>query len=224
MSRGLFLLEGNMKKKKGILLYGLKCQSLIWNDIKKHLDDMDIDFIEYPKDITKKCISIEELSDWIYEEYVNGLCYDFIIGHSMGGIIALDLINRKRINVEKTILIETFLKPPGDFYHNLIMDSGSIELKDKVKKMLDEEDANYTNQLKSSLRENFDYTDYVKIKKDILLIYGDRGKGSDDSKIEDLNLDKSFYDKITFIENSCHLPMLENPDKLAKVIKSLLRD
>lgn len=211
-----------MKKKRGIFLYGVKCQPWIWDNIKNYFKDYDIDYISYPDKITKKCSSIKELTDWVYEEYIKNSYYDFIVGHSMGGIIALDLINRSDVKIEKTILIETFLKPPGDFYHNLIMDSSSKDIKDKVMKMLDEEDANYTNQLKLSLREDFDYTDYVGKGKNISLIYGDRGKNSDVSKLNDLKLDKSFYDRITFVENTCHLPMLENPDKLTTMIKSLL--
>ncbi len=109
---------------KGLFLYGIKCQPWIWKDVKKDLEDYDIDYVVYPEEITKKCESVDELSKWVYETYFShNQEYDFILGHSMGGLIALQLSARSSLPFKKTILVESFLTTIEPVYQNLMTDS-----------------------------------------------------------------------------------------------------
>jgi len=97
---------------------------------------------------------------------------------------------------------------------------------ENILKMISSEAPFYGDNLKKSLQEEFDYTEHIKsISINIYGIYGNRGVSNYDKRIEDLCLDKSISQKIKFIfiENSCHMPMIENPQKLAKVILDIIK-
>ncbi len=210
---------------KGLFLYGLNCQPWIWDEIKKDLTEFEIDYVEYPREITRQCKSVADLSKWVYETYLfDNQKYDFILGHSMGGIIALYLSSLPDVHFDKTIIVEAFLKPVEPFYRNLMTDANIVALGEKVFAMLKEEDGGYTNELKTSLKENYDYSEYLTSDTNIYVIYGDRGNPEYQNLLCDLNLKNEQLGKIniSFINNSCHLPMLENPNDLATRIKSIL--
>ena len=77
---------------KGLFLYGMKCQSWIWDQVNGDLTDCDIDYVAYPGEVTRTCTSVSELTEWVGEQYLSrGQAYDFVLGHSMGGLIALQL-------------------------------------------------------------------------------------------------------------------------------------
>lgn len=210
----------------GLFLYGLNCQPWVWDGIKDHLTDFDIDYAAYPRDVTIRCSSAADLAEWVFENHVvNHPPYDFILGHSMGGIIALHLSAKPEMHLQKTILVESFLKPTAPFYRNLMMESNKATLGEKVYAMLKEEDVHYTMALKSSLKENFDYTKYLEqIHHPVYALYGDRGRKDYPFLLDDLNLNKEHLERllIGFVDQCCHLPMLENPLALARHIVSIL--
>lgn len=92
--------------------------------------------------------------------------------------------------------------------------------------MLKLEDDNYTDSLKASLREDEDYSHYIDgISDSIYGIYGDRNNSDQTFLIDSLNLKDCYLSRIqlSFVHNSCHLPMLENPKELTQIIQSILR-
>jgi len=212
---------------KGLLLYGLKCQPWIWDQMKSDLADFDIEYAAYPGDVTQRCTSVSELTTWVNEQYLSrGQAYDFVLGHSMGGLIALQLSALDGARFEKTIFVESFLKPSEPFYRNLMMEANMAAMGDRVLAMFSEEDARYTPELKASLREDFDYTGSLdRIAARVYGIYGDRGSRDRSLLLRNLNLDDHQLGKldIGFIRDSCHLPMLENPHDLAQRILSILQ-
>jgi pimeloyl-ACP methyl ester carboxylesterase len=144
---------------RGLFLYGLKCQPWIWDQMRGDLADCDIEYVEYPGDVTRRCVSVGELTAWVDEQYLSrGRAYDFVLGHSMGGLIALQLSALDGAPLRKTIFVESFLRPSEPFYQNLMMEANMAAMGDKVLAMFSEEDAKYTPELKKSLREEFDYT------------------------------------------------------------------
>ena len=212
---------------KGLFLYGLKCQPWIWDGMKSDLADCDIEYVEYPKEVTRRCTSVSELTAWVDEQYLSrGQAYDFVLGHSMGGLIALQLSALDGASFKKTIFVESFLKPSEPFYHNLMMEANMAAMGDRALAMFNEEDAKYTPELKNSLREDFDYTGSLDhIAGRVYGIYGDRGNRDRALLLRNLNLDDQQPGKldISFIPDSCHLPMLENPHELAQRILSILQ-
>lgn len=195
--------------------------------MKSDLEDYGIEYVEYPGEVTRACTSVNELSAWVNERYLSSdQPYDFVLGHSMGGLIALQLSARDGARFKKTIFVESFLKPSEPFYRNLMMEANMAAMGDRVLAMFSEEDAKYTPELKASLKEDFDYTGSLgHIANRVFGIYGDRGNRDRSLLLRNLNLDDQQLGKldISFISDSCHLPMLENPHELAQRIDSILQ-
>jgi pimeloyl-ACP methyl ester carboxylesterase len=210
---------------KGLFLYGANCTSQVWSGIKRFFSDFDITYVEYSHDITQSAQCVEDITRWVADKHKDEQ-FDFIVGHSMGGIIALELIANYEYKCDKVIFIESNFKPANLFYRNLMTNENMNLYGKNILKMIISEAQFYNENLKKSLQEDFDYTECIKnISNNIYGIYGDRGVSSYDKRIEDLCLDKSISQKIKFIfiENSCHMPMIENPQKLAKVILDIIK-
>lgn len=210
---------------KGLFLYGANCTSQVWSEIKRFFSDFDITYVEYSHDITQNAQCVEDITRWVANKYKDEQ-FDFIVGHSMGGIIGLELIANYEYTCDKIIFIESNLRPANLFYRNLMTNENMNLYGENILKMISNEAQFYNENLKKSLQEEFDYTEYIKnISNNIYGIYGDRGVSNYDKRIEDLCLDKSISQKIKFIfiENSCHMPMIENPQKLAKMILDIIK-
>jgi pimeloyl-ACP methyl ester carboxylesterase len=191
------------------------------------LADYDIEYVEYPEEVTRTCMSVSDLTAWVHEQYLScGQTYDFVLGHSMGGLIALQLSALDGARFGRTICVESFLRPSEPFYHNLMMEANMATMGDKVRAMFGEEDAKYTPELKARLKEGFDYTGTLDhITGRIYGIYGDRGNRDRPVLLHNLDLDDHQLNRldISFIPDACHLPMLENPHALAQRILGILQ-
>lgn len=190
------------------------------------LEEYNITYAQYPHEILQKSNTIHDITRWVNDVYGRER-YDFIIGHSMGGIIALELVAEYGMECRKIILIESNLRPAKEFYRNLLMHFNMITLGDKVKDMIATESIYYNQNIKLSLQEEFDYTDLVrKVTQPIYGIYGDRGQPGYLNRIHDLCLTTDIEDRIifSFIQNSCHMPMVENPEDLSNRLKDIMMD
>ena len=206
---------------KNIYLYGANCTKDVWDDLLEQYADPDALLIEYPHEITEKAKSVTDLTRWVFDTYGNDLNGNCLIGHSLGGIIALELVAEFGILCEKVILIETNLKPAEKFYRNLMTPENMRIHGGKIIPMIKAESPYYTDDLKHSIQDDFDYSDLVhKSTVEIHGIYGDRGEDNYKDRISDLNLGKDIENNINFhfIKNACHLPMVENPKDLAAVL------
>lgn len=211
-------------KMKNIFLYGANCTSIVWDKLLTLLDDSDNMIIEYPHEITEKAESVSDIAQWIFDTYNSKLNCDCFIGHSMGGIIALELITHFGISCEKIILIESNLKPAEKFYRNLMTPENIAKHGSQIIPMIKAEAPFYNDQLKQSLQSDFDFTDLVRNSTiEIHGIYGDRGEANYKDRISDLNLSKDIENNINFhfIEDSCHMPMVENPKALAAILREI---
>lgn len=206
--------------KRALFLYGVNCTLDVWREIKDAFSFIDTVFVEYPHEITQNAQRITYITKWVYEKYGKEQ-FDFIIGHSMGGLIALELIAEYKVKCNTVIFIESNLRPAKEFYRNLMLQSNLDKFGEKLKKMFTNESPHYSNNLKSSIQVDFDFTPYInEISCKIVGIYGDRGIEHYSKRIEDLCLDKQIEEKIIFkfIKDSCHMPMIENPQGLIDIL------
>lgn len=211
---------------RGLVLYGAKCTIDVWDAVKSRLSIYDVTFVEYPHDITGAARSVSDITDWVNDAYGNE-SYDFILGHSMGGTIGLELISEYKLSCDKMIFIDTNLKPAKEFYRNLLLPSNKEKYGDKIISMIKGEEKYYSSYLMNASVEDFDYTGYIrKISSKVYGIYGDRGQKGYAGRVSDLCLDDEITSKINFrfVENSCHMPMIENPGVLADIIDSILAE
>lgn len=209
---------------KGLFLYGINCTCDIWSKVLKYFLDIEIDYVEYPHTITKSASCITDITKWVSDTFGNSH-YDFVVGHSMGGIIALELAVKLGLSCHQIILIDTNLKPANEFYRNLLTPEHMKEYGNKIIQKMQEEDQYYQKNLKNLLQNDFDYSGYVNVAvQDIYAIYGDRGYKEYNKRISDLCLEQDIVDKINFlfIENACHMPMVENPRALARMISDII--
>lgn len=207
-----------------MMLYGVNCTKHIWDDINPYLRNFEIDYVEYPHDVTLNAKRVDDITEWVYKNYGH-YCYDAIIGHSLGGIIALQLIAEYKMKVNKIIYLDTNLKPANQFYRNLMTQRNMEKCGESILQMLNEERKFYTTELLDSIQIDFDYTSLVnEISQDIYAIYGDRGMPEYPAKIEDLNLSAQALKhlNLVFVHDSCHMIMVENPKQLSEIIKGIL--
>ena len=207
-----------------MLLYGVNCTNDIWDYLNPYLRNFEIDYVEYPHEVTRHAKKVDDITDWVYKNYSHH-CYDAIIGHSLGGIIALQLLAKYQMQVDKIIYLDTNLKPANEFYRNLMTQKNLEKYGKHISQMFSEEREFYTAELLKSIQVDFDYTPLVnEISQDIYAIYGDRGMPDYPAKIQDLNLSAEVLNnlKFMFIHDSCHMIMVENPKQLSEVIKDIL--
>ena len=207
-----------------MMLYGVNCTKDVWNHIVPYFKNFEIDYVEYPHEITSTAKKVDDITEWVYKNY-NQHHYDAIIGHSLGGIIAMQLITKYKMKVDKLIYLDTNLKPANKFYRNLMTQKNMEKYGVSILQILNKERRFYTDELLESIQVDFDYTNLVnEIPQNIYAIYGDRGMPEYPNKIQDLNLSPQTFSNLNlvFIHNSCHMIMVENPKQLSEVIKKIL--
>lgn len=211
---------------KGLFLYGLHCTKSVWDPVKDRFSAIGAEYAEYPHEVLKEAQTVSDLTRWVYERYKD--CrFDFIVGHSMGGIIALELAAVYSFPVSCVIFIDTNLKPANAFYRNLMLPANMEKYGQPVGDMLKSESAFSSGSLIQSLQDDFDYTAYLKrISCPIYGIYGDRGRENYDKRVVDLCLDAETVNRITFkfVKDACHLPMIEAPEALANLLYESLEE
>ena len=207
-----------------MMLYGVNCTKDVWNHIVPYFKNFEIDYVEYPHEITSTAKKVDDITEWVYKNY-NQHHYDAIIGHSLGGIIAMQLITKYKMKVDKLIYLDTNLKPANKFYRNVMTQKNMEKYGVSILQILNKERRFYTDELLESIQVDFDYTNLVnEIPQNIYAIYGDRGMPEYPNKIQDLNLSPQTLSNLNlvFIHNSCHMIMVENPKQLSEVIKKIL--
>lgn len=208
---------------KSLFLYGANCTKDVWKEFKKYIDTKEIIFEEYPHSITKDAKDVSDVTKWVYEKYKDEKI-DLIVGHSMGGIIGLELVSKYKFNCNNVIIIESNLMPAKQFYCSLLTDDNMRVYGESVIEMLKGEMMFYSGDLKRSLQREFDYTEYVKkYDGNVFAIYGDRNISDNENRISDLCLDTETEEKMEFhfIKDSAHMIMIENPKELAEEIKEI---
>lgn len=209
---------------RGLFLYGAKCDQSIWERMKESLSSLDIDYISYPHEVLQKARDISDVAKWVYESY-GYRDYDFIVGHSMGGQIALKLVSAYAMQPTRIILVESNPKPSGSFYRNLMTEKHMKQYSEPISRMFQNESAFYNRELLSSLQDDYDLTPCIRTYHGtIYSVYGDRGQPKYEDRINDLYLPPDIIKmmKIIFIKDAGHLPMIENPSALCTVICSIV--
>ncbi|WP_058300246.1 alpha/beta fold hydrolase [Gorillibacterium timonense] len=209
---------------RGLFLSGIKCKPSIWSRTDDLLSHLSIDYVEYPHSVTQEANSVSDLTKWVLATYRN-TPYDFVVGHSMGGIIALELAADWGFACRRIILVDTNLKPANPFYRNLLTPRHMEEYGDELIQVMQAEAPYYREELRSSLQADFDYSSYVRrASQEIYAIYGDRGQHGYPDRIRDLCLDEDVAERISFafVEDACHMPMMENPQALAETISNIV--
>jgi len=217
------LIGGNVLKK-GLILYGIGCTPIVWDEFQTYFGDFAVTYAAYPHEITQAAHTVSGITKWVHARYGKER-FDFIAGHSMGGIIALELAARYHMDVGTIILIEANLRPAGPFYRTLLLPANAPKYGDRLKTMFTEEAPYYTGELKASIQEGFDFSEYLfETNAAIFGVYGDRGVPDYAGRVGDLCLSRTAMERIRFrfVKNSAHMPMIENPGELAAILRDCI--
>lgn len=209
---------------RGLLLNSINCTHEMWKEIDSYLHDCELVKLEYPKEVTMVAKHIHDISQGIAPLVANDV-FDFVIGHGIGGIVALQLIKEKQLQAHKVILTETNLVLAGQYYRNLFYREPKNV--DWFFTMMQQEEPYYRDDFVHELQGVFDYQDLVReISQPIYGIYGDRGQDHYVNRIEDLHMaaDVNSMIHFRFIPECGYLPMLENPAAYYACIHHILQD
>ena len=163
-------------------------------------------------------------SKWIFSQYGQYL-WDAIIGHSLGGLLALQLTGEFGMQAKKIVCLDTNFRPAGSFYRNLMTPAHMRTMGPDVLHMLEQERVFYTQEMLASLKESFDYTNLLlSVSQEVYVLYGDRERPEYQERIWELFLPKKVLKKlhIRFVPHACHMLMLENPIETALAIREIL--
>jgi pimeloyl-ACP methyl ester carboxylesterase len=209
------------RKRKLLLLYGLRCTKRVWDDLAPYFVEYEVDYVEYPHEVTLQAKKVNDLTQWVYENY-GEKTYDAIVGHSLGGIIALQLVSDYNMKAKQVFLLDTNLRPAEAHYRNLMTPEHMQQYGDRVLPMLKAEAKFYTPALFEAIQNDFDFTELIlSAKQAVFALYGDREQPEYERKISALNLPDEVLGKIElrWIEHACHMIMVENPSALAELIQ-----
>ena len=197
-----------------------------WNNFKEIMkEEYIIDIIEWPKDKIKDFHCLDQYVNWINDEIeLSNVTYDYIIGHSMGGLVGIYFAKKYPEKIKNIILVESFVKTPNPFFQNLVYGGVKQGVQNEISSMLKEESILYSQSLPNQLKE-LDITGIIEnIECNIWGIYGDRGTNNAKLVTSELGLKKSILAKVKIytILNACHFPMLENQEEFIDIINGIL--
>ncbi len=227
--------------KNLLFIHGAGNDGSIWNDLKKQFvetEDYKIDTPDLPghADQRGKCDSVDAYSNWIIN-YINknSLTDVVLIGHSMGGAIAIVSASRSD-RIKAAVIIGSGLKLPVsskilDGLKNFPMQtietiakwsfsfSASTEQKNKAVQMMEKNKKSLYNDFLAC--RNYDgHTAAEQIKVPVSVIVGD----SDVMTPAELSkeLANRFNTTVFKIKNSGHMAQIENPEMLFAAINSFI--
>ncbi|MBU1418939.1 MAG: alpha/beta hydrolase [Proteobacteria bacterium] len=212
------------KRLKGLFIPGYACTSQIWQSIHKEQDSIcEATYVDWPTQMTPNFHHVDDFANWLHGS-MEIEKYSFIVGHSLGGLVAFRLAEIVKRVDPIIILIETFLAPGAPFFQNLLFNDATSAHTQVIPKMLNLEKVHYSPFLRERLRHVDIRKSVIEQKKQLYAFYGDRGCGSPDRVLNELQWsdDLKAYIEVTVIPDACHFPMAENPRATLKGLKSIL--
>ncbi len=181
---------------------------------KEFADDFIIE--TYANINVSNIIDYKEISDIIYQKHFKNKKYDILIGHSMGGLIILYLLQKGyNLNAKKIIICETYLKTPSVEFRNIIFNNPVLE--ENLKAIMAVESKRYHQEIRKSLRDLDIRLDVCNLTKPLIFVYGMRAL-DEKSFRRALDFIDSPNIKIIGIPKASHFCLIEKADEFKKLI------
>ena len=211
-----------IKVKKVMFLSGYACKSWIWKHTQDKIKGVTPIALDWPSNLIDSFTTLNDYANWLNEQVTKVNC-NTLIGHSMGGLVALKLANINS-QIKKVVFVESFVKTPSKFFQNLMMNNVNKELQMQVVTMLKEEQALYNKQLVPKLKELDLSSTILDLNCELHAVYGNRGEQNFYGVENELNWQADLKNiiKLHIINNRCHFPMLENPLEMIEVLNEIL--
>ncbi len=162
-------------RRMGLVLPGYACTAQIWRLVRAELDVYyEITWVDWPRTLTPEFHTVEAFASWL-RRTIRLMDYDFVVGHSMGGLVALELAKVDRGFIRQIVLVETFLRSPGPFFQNLFLGKAPPGEESLIRAMLEQEKVNYSPRLREALQQVDVSQAAARLEAKVDAIYGDRG-------------------------------------------------
>ncbi|MCL2451854.1 alpha/beta hydrolase [Candidatus Saccharibacteria bacterium] len=207
--------------------------------MKDQTNDFDVVALDFPGFGTTqtpgRAWTVQDYTDFVakFIEKLGLKKIHAIIGHSFGGRIMLDGCARGQLNAKKLVFIDSAgVKPKVSMRNRIIRTAAKLarvfpeEFRTKIGRRFGSEDYKATSGvMRDTFRQivNLDLTpEMCQIKQPTLLIWG-----ADDTytPLSDAEIfaDKIPQAKLEIVEGAGHYAFLDQPEKVAKLIREFLR-
>ena len=207
-----------------LVLSGIGCDSRVWR--ATDLEDHDVTLVDH-RDVMDSGSEPETISE-LARSITNTLSthtFDGIIAHSMGGLLAVVLLQKGWVEAGFLLAIETSFIPAEAPYLTLFHPDTDEGLQDEIKSMLKRRIPRYPDALRDSLRDGFDFeSELASLSLPKILVYVQRRMEDGQTLKANLNLSEDTLEKVTlhFISGAAHFPPLEHSDALNDILKTLI--
>ncbi len=206
-----------------LFLPGYACTSAIWAPLREVLPAHHATTVlDWPRSATPGFHTPADFASWACTA-LGGRRFDCVVGHSMGGLVALELLASGAASVSHLVLVESFVVPPGPFFRNLVLREESVEAA-WIKTMLDLEKPYYSPALAESLRQVDMTANVARLGLPVHALHGDRGCGDLERVRAELGWHAALAERVelSIIPGACHFPMIENPRATAEALCRIL--
>lgn len=189
-----------------LLAPGFACTSMLWRHFEEHCPDVEGCPVVWPEGLT----TVSSAADHLLAR-IEATDPDVVVGHSMGGVLALALAVEGRHD-RPMIIVDAFLNFPPPFFRNFVHENEALEA--EVKAMLEPEKARRT-ALQAALQAWEDPPDWIQAchATGAAFIYGGRGAPDDATVIDHLGWPPGSAAGVPLavLPRTSHMMMLERP-------------
>ena len=208
--------------RKILLLPGYACHSNVWRQTVENLrEGCEFNRIDWPLELVSAFHCIYDYSQWLLNTYELKK-FDVIVGHSMGGLVAFDLLRQTDLN--HAISVETFFDQIDVLFRNIAASQASENVIRCIQDVFPYKMECFSKQLQANLKGD-SYLDLLRSvsHKKINLIYGSRNEKIRDNVLRKLKISEIVdLDLIHLIPHSSHFPMIENTGEFNDCLKQII--
>lgn len=202
--------------KKLLLAPGFACTPDIWSLAASHLVDTELVHAEWDPVLSTVDAARDHLAEVVASSSPNAY-----VGHSLGGLLLLELLEARRIPTRPTLVVDAFLQDPADLFKNFVWDDDALRA--KVTAALDRERPRFA-ALRASIA-SWTRTGWPRaaLETNAHFVYGGRG-ASDAEVIEALGWppELATSDRLTIVPRTSHFLMLEAPEAFYALVRRVI--
>lgn len=185
-----------------LFLPGFACGAWVWERARPALEARwECSFADWPKQ-TEAFDSLELYADWLGRPDA-----DAVVGHSMGGLLAL-------MTGRPAVLVDTFLLPPGPFFQNQFVPGTPELLRRQAAERLRADIPRFHPDLRERLRSTDCSSLALRRGAPAAALYGMRESRDEAEVLAALGWPEGLKAKVPvkLVPEAAHFLMLEQPD------------